>query len=184
MLAYSSIENMGIISIAIAIGSTGLFAAMLHTLAHSLAKASFFLTAGNILYKFKSKDINNIHGLLKNDKFSAWLWVLCFLCITGFPPFPLFLTKFLIIKQMYVSGNYVILLLFVVFLTIIMAGMSVSVFKMFFSVEHHHHKHAPDKNIYDLFAYLPQCVFIFILIVTGIYMPSFVHKLISLSSKF
>lgn len=184
MLAYSSIENMGIISIAISIGGAGLFAAMLHIFAHSLAKAAFFLTSGNIIHRFKTKEIDNVHGLLANDKVTAWIWVLCFLCITGFPPFPMFLSKFFIIKEMYSSGNFIVLALFILFLTVIMAGMSVAVFKMFFSVEHHHHKQIPEKSIFDLCGYLPQCVFILILLVTGIYMPGLINRLILYSSKF
>ncbi len=48
MLAYSSIENMGYY-LGIGLGTAGIFAALLHTLAHSLSKASLFLTSGNIL---------------------------------------------------------------------------------------------------------------------------------------
>ena len=49
MLAYSSIENMGILFIGISLGAPGIFAAMLHTVAHSLSKASLFLTSGIFL---------------------------------------------------------------------------------------------------------------------------------------
>ena len=55
MLAYSSIENMGIIAIGIASGGFGIFAAIFHLIAHSLIKSSFFMTAGNILHIFKQE---------------------------------------------------------------------------------------------------------------------------------
>ena len=57
MLAYSSIENMGILIIGTALGGVGMFAAMVHLIGHSLIKASFFLTSGNILEIYGTKKI-------------------------------------------------------------------------------------------------------------------------------
>ena len=67
MLAYSSIENMGIISLGIALGGVATFGAIFHLIVHSLIKGSLFLTSGNILKIYKTKEIQrikNVHRLL------------------------------------------------------------------------------------------------------------------------
>ena len=67
MLAYSSIENMGILAIGAALGGAGMFAATIHMIGHSFIKASFFMTSGNILKIFETKKIKSVTGLLEKD---------------------------------------------------------------------------------------------------------------------
>lgn len=174
MLAYSSIENMGIISIGIAVGGLGVYAAMLHLLAHSLIKSSFFLTAGNILKSFKSKNINEISGIIKQDKLTGWLWVSCFVGIAGLPPSPLFLSEFLLLKAMFVNNQIVFAVVFMLFLTVIIYGIGKSVIKMSFG-EIKSQKAIP---VLSKGMYLPQMVFITISVVLGICMPPFINSLL------
>ena len=56
MLAYSSIENMGIIAFGVGIGGFALYGAILHMIHHSLIKSSLFLSAGNILLGLSYQD--------------------------------------------------------------------------------------------------------------------------------
>ena len=72
MLAYSSIENMGILFLGTALGPAGLFAALLHSAAHSLAKASLFLTSGNILHLYGTKKDREVRGLLRREPRTGW----------------------------------------------------------------------------------------------------------------
>jgi hydrogenase-4 component F len=174
MLAYSSIENMGIISIAIAVGGLAVYAAMLHLLAHSLIKAAFFLTAGNILKLFKTKNINDISGIVKQDKLTGWLWVSCFVGIAGIPPSPLFLSEFLILRAMF-EENYIILaVIFSVLLTVIIYGIGKSVIKMNFG----NIKAVKEFSTLSKGMYLPQLIFIAISIIMGIYMPPFINGIL------
>ena len=92
MLAYSSIENMGILAIATALGGIAYFALIIHLIGHSLIKASFFLTSGNVLELFETKRIKSIRSLGLIDKKTAWLWIVSFLGICAFPPSMLFLS--------------------------------------------------------------------------------------------
>ena len=55
MLAYSSVEHMGILALGIGLGGAGVFGAMLHAVNHSLTKAMLFLVAGNILGAFRTQ---------------------------------------------------------------------------------------------------------------------------------
>ncbi|HOD13198.1 MAG TPA: proton-conducting transporter membrane subunit [Spirochaetota bacterium] len=173
MLAYSSIENMGIIAICLGVGGAGLFAAMLHLAAHSLTKAAFFLTSGNILHRFKSKHINSVRGLLKTDPLTGWLWMLCFAGIVGIPPFPIFLSEFLVAKTMIDIGMIAQLVLFLLLLTINMAGIGKAVLRMSFG--------EGDTNMAShrtgILSYLPQMAFIALLLAMGVTLPPFVQTL-------
>ena len=64
MLAYSSIENMGILIIGLALGGVASVAAIIHLIGHSLIKASFFLTSGNVLKIYSSKKIKSVTGII------------------------------------------------------------------------------------------------------------------------
>ncbi|MCX6122108.1 MAG: proton-conducting transporter membrane subunit [Ignavibacteriales bacterium] len=176
MLAYSSIENMGILFIGIALGKYGIFAALLHTLAHSLSKASLFLTSGNILQLYKSKRIEEVNGLLQTDPRTGWLWIISMLAIIGFPPFPVFISKFLIVRAFWLSGMSWLAIPFFLFLVIIMFGMGGTVFKMAFSDVQT--ANAGSKK-FAAYAYAPQLVLLLILCIIGINMPKQVLDLLN-----
>ena len=133
MLAYSSIENMGILAIGTALGGAALYAVILHLIGHSLAKASFFLTSGNVLELYETKRIKSVHALMEADKKTGWLWVFSFLAICAFPTSVLFISEFLMIKTMLVEGHYVLCALFVLLLTIILWGIGKVIINMTFS---------------------------------------------------
>jgi len=166
MLAYSSIENMGLLFIALSFGKTGIFIVMLQVLAHSLSKTSLFLTSGNILYLYKSKKIDDVSCLLKKDPRTGWLWIISMLAIIGMPPFPVFLSKFLIVKALWTQGLTWLTIPFFLFLVIITYGMSRAVFNMAFG-----DKENLTHNKLTYTAYLPQIVLLIILLVIGINLP-------------
>ena len=167
MLAYSSIENMGILAIGTALGGVGMLAAIIHLIGHSLIKASFFLTSGNVLEIYGTKKIKSVTGLLKTDKKTGWLWVASFLGIVAFPPSVLFISEFLMVKTMFLNGHYVMCALFLILLTIVLYGLGRAVVKMSFSAPTHEVE--PVKLSWTM--YLPQVVMLILAFVIGIYMP-------------
>ncbi len=181
MLAYSSIENMGILFIGIALGSTGIFAAMLHTLAHSFSKTSLFLTSGNILYHYKSKKVEDVKGLLNKDSVTGWLWIVSALSIIGLPPFPIFISKFFIIKAFWLTGQSWLAIIFFLFIVIITFGMSTAVFNMSFGEQGEDKKNSIKPNV---FAYAPQIVLLIILIIIGLNMPTQIYDFINRAAAF
>ena len=177
MLAYSSIENMGIIAIGTAIGGLGLFAALLHMVGHSLIKSSFFLTAGNILKIFKTKRINEVSGILKVDKITGWLWILCFTGLVGLPPSPLFISEFLLLKALIVKNHFIIVAIFLILLTIILFGIAKAVISMSFG----NAKIEKSGNVLNKMypsLYIPQIIIITVSLILGIYIPPFLNLLI------
>ena len=176
MLAYSSIENMGIIVIGIAFGGIGVFASMLHVLSHSFAKASFFLTSGNILHRYHTKDSDKIRGMFKTFPATGWLWMFSLMAIVALPPFPSFISELLMIKQMISVKSIALLIIFLLLLTVILYGMSVMIFKMCFG---NPLESAPAaKQKFSLFEYFPQIVLLAALIWFGVYMPEYVNQML------
>lgn len=93
LLAYSTIEHMGIIALGIGFGGLGTFAAFLHMIYHSLAKPMLFLASGNIFLKYSSTKMPKVTGLFRVIPFTAALFLIGILAITGVPPFGIFMTE-------------------------------------------------------------------------------------------
>jgi hydrogenase-4 component F len=94
MLAYSSIENMGLLALGAAIGSPlAVAAVLLHILGHGLAKSVLFLSAGRILQLTGTSRIENVRGLAARDPVLAGCLGFGALAIIAFPPFSLFASE-------------------------------------------------------------------------------------------
>ncbi|MDP4292728.1 MAG: proton-conducting transporter membrane subunit, partial [Bacteroidota bacterium] len=112
LLAYHSIENIGIIGIGIGLGCIGLgsgsqllcmlgFAgALLHTLNHSLFKSLLFYSAGNVYQATHTVNIEHLGGLSKRMPHTSLLFLIAALAICGLPPFNGFISEFLIYNGM------------------------------------------------------------------------------------
>ncbi|MCM1265093.1 MAG: hypothetical protein NC200_02750 [Candidatus Gastranaerophilales bacterium] len=181
MLAYSSVENMGILVIGAALGGAAMYASILHMIAHSLIKASFFLTSGNILEIFNTKKIKSVTGILKLDKKTGWLWIVSFLGIAAFPPSLLFISEFLMIKTMIVQKHFILCGLFVVLLTIVLYGLAKSVIKMSFGEPNNNKIDVYNDNVkkLSLGMYVPQIVMLIVAFVLGCYVPPCLNSVIN-----
>lgn len=136
LLAYSSIEHMGIIAFAFGVFTpAALFAALFHTLNHSLTKSMLFLSAGNILQKFETSSIDKIKGILKVLPITGVAFLLGLLAIAGTPPFSVFASEFSVLAAVFANGGYVIGGVLAVLLALIFAGIVYMLFKMFYGGE-------------------------------------------------
>ncbi len=98
LLAYSSIENMGLMSLGFGFGGIGAFGAILHMIYHSLVKSALFLAAGTIFLRYSSTKIEKVKGALTALPVTGVLFLIGFFAITGTPPFGIFLTKIMILS--------------------------------------------------------------------------------------
>lgn len=130
MLAYSSVEHMGVLALGVGLGGVATFGAMLHAVNHSLTKAMLFMVAGNILAAYKSKSTTDVRGVLRVLPASGALWVAGFLAITGSPPFGPFLSEFTILRGALDQGRGVLALAYLVLLAVIFVGMATAVLRM------------------------------------------------------
>jgi hydrogenase-4 component F len=122
LLAYSSIEHMGIVAIGMGLGKAGLYAALLHALNHAITKALLFLSAGQAVQWFGTKQITNIQGLLRSGRPTGLALGVASLAIVGLPPFGLFLSEFLVLRAAFVSGHLLAGFVLIAALSLTFAG--------------------------------------------------------------
>jgi hydrogenase-4 component F len=127
LLAYSSIEHMGILVLAVGLGGGAVYGALLHLLNNGLTKGVLFLAAGNIHLAYGSKLTPPVQGALRRVPLSAGLFLAGFLAITGSPPFGPFLSEFTIANAAFGTGQLLAGALFLVLLAAVFIGMGVTV---------------------------------------------------------
>jgi hydrogenase-4 component F len=113
LLAYSSVEHMGIISLAFGVGGFyGVYASLLHILNHALGKPLMFFVAGRIHAARRSFDADRVRGLLKSSPLDAALGFAGVLALAGMPPFNIFLSEFIMVRTLAAEGLWATLAVF------------------------------------------------------------------------
>jgi hydrogenase-4 component F len=130
MLAYSSVEHMGVLAFGIGVGGLAGFGTMLHAVGHSLTKAMLFLAAGNLLAVYRTKSTTGTAGILEQLPLTGLLWVGGFLAICGSPPFSLFLSELTILQGAIGTGHYWAAVGYLAALAAIFVGMASIVLRM------------------------------------------------------
>lgn len=151
LLAYHSIENIGIIGIGIGVGCIGLGSvnkwmsilgfsgALLHTLNHSLFKSLLFYSAGNVLQAAHTVSIERLGGLIKKMPHTAILFLVAALAICGLPPLNGFISEFVIYGGLYnwlYSAGVIsqVAILFALTGLVIIGGLAIMCFTKAFSI--------------------------------------------------
>ncbi|OPZ26333.1 MAG: Hydrogenase-4 component B [Lentisphaerae bacterium ADurb.BinA184] len=124
LLAYSSVEHMGILAVGAGLGGAGTAGAMLHALNHSLCKGAAFLTAGTILSACQTRAVRDVRGLLRSLPLTGRTWLAVFIALAGLPPFGMFLSELLILKSALDRHAFLTAGLFLLFLAVVFIGMS------------------------------------------------------------
>jgi hydrogenase-4 component F len=132
LFAYSSIENMGIIALGAGIGGLAAYGSFLHLIHHSLVKSSLFLSTGNVLLAYNSKEIEQTGSMAGQIPKTTVGYLGGVLGISGFPPMGLFLSELLIIFGAFQQNQFVVVAVLIVFLIIIGAGMMKNAIQMSF----------------------------------------------------
>ncbi|SKA17412.1 hydrogenase 4 subunit F [Consotaella salsifontis] len=122
-LAYSSVEHVGLIAIGLGLGGPlGVAAALLHSINHSLAKALLFCGSGNVLMKYGTRDLDKVKGMLRLAPASGLLLMIGALALSGFPPFNVFVSEFLVFAAGLKAGHPWLMLVCLLFFTVTIAG--------------------------------------------------------------
>ncbi len=130
MLAYSSVEHVGIMAVALGLGGKAVFGALFHILANGLTKGVLFLSSGNIHRSYNSKSTEQVRGALRRLPWSGGLFLAGFIAITGSPPFAPFISEFTIISTAFIQGRMLVGAIFLTSLAIIFIGMAMTVLPM------------------------------------------------------
>jgi hydrogenase-4 component F len=131
LLAYSSVEHMGILAIGVGFGApVALAGVLLHVLGHAAAKGNAFMGAGVFVRKFGTKRIANIRGGLDLLPWSGPLFVLAIFALGAMPPFGLFRSEFEIVAGGLEARSYVLAAILIIGVTVAFLGLAGSVTRM------------------------------------------------------
>jgi hydrogenase-4 component F len=125
LLAYSSVEHMGILALGISFGVRIAFlGVLLHVLAHAAAKGNAFMGAGVLLRKFGTKELTLLRGGMNALPWSGPLFLIAIFALSALPPFGLFRSEFEIVAGGLADGRHVASAALVVLVTLAFIGMT------------------------------------------------------------
>lgn len=168
LLAYSSVEHMGILAIGVGVGGIGTFGALFHAVNHSLTKAMLFLVAGNILALYQTKSAKAVRGLSRRLPISAALWLAGFFAITGTPPFGAFTSELTILRGALANGGFFVGIAYLALLGLIFVAMATVVLRMTQGKAAGNNEAAPEPWL----SILPPAVLGALTLSLGLYLPS------------
>ncbi len=123
--AYSSVENVGIMLVAIALGSGPLF--FLQALNHSISKVALFLLAGNVIQATGTKRLSDIKGVLSTSPAWGVLLAVAAFAVTGAPPFGAFVSEWLIMTRCADQGYWLVVAVLIVALALSFVAVCIHV---------------------------------------------------------
>ena len=173
LLAYSTMEHMGILAFSVGIGSfESFFASLLGLIAHALTKTLMFMGSGSILVNLHTKSIKDIKGLFAILPITASFIALGVFAITGAPPFLLFVSEFLTLLSAFKEGFMWQGMLVLLGFSLIFFGFVESFFSMLtkeptFSEKKEH-----------IFMLIPMGILLVTIIGFGLFLPNDIKTLI------
>jgi len=128
MLAYSSVEHMGILVVAASFGRAGVWAALFHVWGNSLTKGALFLSAGNIRRAAGARTRDEVRGMAAITPRSAAIFVTGMFAVTACPPFGPFFSELRVLRSGIETGHYVAVTVFLLGLLFVFFGLTRLVF--------------------------------------------------------
>jgi hydrogenase-4 component F len=174
MFAFSSLEQMGIVAIALSVGGIGYYAAILHIVLHSFAKAGLFYQIGqvdNILHSYWIKDTG---AYMKINPLGALVILILFMMITAIPPSGLFVSELMVFKSLFHGHHYVISIALLSFLSVAIYAIGRNFLQLLYSMDE-----VPVKVEVNKVETISQFILITLLIYMAYAPPPFFIKLIN-----
>lgn len=169
LLAYSSVEHMGMLVFGIGIGGLATCGSLLHVIHNGLTKAGLFLAAANIHRAYGTKSTDDIRGIIWRLPLSGAMFLAGFFAITGSPPFGPFVSEYQIIRATFDSGNFLAGGLFILFLFVVFLGMGHTVVSCSLGRPS---RDSTESGFHDSFATgMPIVVAMSLILLLGIYNP-------------
>jgi hydrogenase-4 component F len=124
LLAYSSIEHMGVIALGIGFGAPlAVAGALLHVITHASAKGLAFFGAGSLLRRYDTKDVDQVTGAATALPYSGPMFMAAALALSAFPVSGVFRSEFQIVAGGFTQPQYVGLGILIVFVNLAFFGI-------------------------------------------------------------
>jgi hydrogenase-4 component F len=168
MFAYSSIEHMGIITLAFGLGGPlANFAGLLHMAMHSLTKSAIFFGVGYISQLEGTQRIADIRGLTRSQPLLGWLLVAGVVAIAGLPPFGIFTSEFLLITSTFARSPWLAIAL-VTGLAIAFSALMLRLHELAFG-------DSGKRHTLSGFRLVPMALHLGLVAVAGLYLPQAIN---------
>jgi len=168
LLAYHSVEHLGIIALGIGLRSDlALFGALFHLFNHAVTKALMFFSAGKVTQTYDSHNMDELPGVSRVLPLTGLAMLIGALALIGFPPSSIFISELLILIAAFKSGNLPAAILFIFFLAVIGGAVLFHFGKVIFG-------RPPEKKLSSVEAPGLILVYLFLIVFIiglGIYVP-------------
>jgi hydrogenase-4 component F len=183
IFAYSSVEHMGIIAVALGFGGIlGLYGALLHTINHAVGKAVVFLATGDIVLRYRTRLVADVRGALGAVPIAGAALMLGAVAVAGSPPFGLFLSEFTIIRAGFAGGLPILAGLLLLLVAIAFIALLAAIASMVFGVGPVRESPHSDRTS-NMLAHLPLIAGLGVLLVLGLWIPGPLNSLLMASVK-
>ncbi|HEY7408772.1 MAG TPA: proton-conducting transporter membrane subunit [Gemmatimonadaceae bacterium] len=182
LLAYSSVEHMGLLVLGVGLGGVGSYGSVLHALNNGFAKVMIFLAVGNVVLATGTSIAGDIHGVLRRLPVSGVLLVVGLFAVTGSPPFGMFISEFTIINAALDASPWVAAAV-VILLAVIFVGIAAMILEMVYgaaSAPEHRDEPARSEERMRL-AFAPAALAVIVLGL-GLYLPGPLAEALSSSA--
>jgi hydrogenase-4 component F len=176
LLAYSSVEHVGIVIFGLGIGTPlAIYGAALHILNHAVVKSVLFYLAGILMQQYNTKYIMRIRGVFHALPGIGAMFMIAVLAVVGTPPLNVFVSKLTIAVAAFQAGEYVFGSIFLILLAGVFAGILYYCTKIVFGLPPAHFKPSPIGKP-GLMAVVMSIGWI---VVTGLYTPPWVQQILN-----
>ncbi|MEW5867655.1 MAG: hydrogenase 4 subunit F [Chloroflexota bacterium] len=180
LLAYSSVENIGLIVLGLGVGGpAGTLAALLHAINHSLVKSLMFCTSGNILLKYHTRNLDKVKGMLRVAPFTSLLLMVGALALIGSPPFNIFISKFGIISAGIQTDHLWLMIVCLLFLSVVFAAF----IRVISSAVFGEVPAGIEKGDLKATTLLPVAILMVLILILGVYVPPQIGALLNQATR-
>jgi hydrogenase-4 component F len=177
LLAYSSVEHMGILVFGLGVGGRlAMYGVLLHVINNALTKGVLFLSAGNIHRAYGSKLTDQVRGAMRALPLSGPLFLLGFLAACGSPPFSPFVSEYAIVAGAFSSGRSAAVAIFLLSLMAVFIGMGGTVLRVVLGEPSHPGTETPFPD--GFYTGAPIVVLMLFVVWFGITLPPFLSTLL------
>ncbi len=182
LLAYSSIEQMGLVAVGVGVGAPlAIFGAMFQLVNHAVSKAVMFFATGDFVIRFRTTAITDVRGAMRTMPLTAILLLVGAIALGGAPPFGLFISEFSIVNgalasRQWIVGGAIGLLLVIAFVALV-TPLSQMVFGS--------PSGPPNEGraTVEAWSSIPVVTLLAVALILGVYLPGPLHNLIGGAAK-
>ena len=171
LLAYSSVEHMGLLVLGLGIGGTGAYGTVVHVFNNGLLKGALFLVVGNLVLASGTSVAADMRGMMRRRPVSASLLVAGLFAVTGTPPFGLFISEYAMISGAVHQGMLWIALAMIAMLAIIFIGLSAMILELVNSADSPGTRHPAAERRESAWLVTGPAILVGVVLMLGLYIP-------------